>query len=388
MVRILRHYIHRQTLFRISMDLSVLGLLVCVALVYRSATPLWSGPMVLLGAALMATGASALRVRAAAQPRVLVYGCGAQAAKVGRLLQAAAPQVQLVGYYADPAGSAQAAQPNLFRSGTTLAELVKQERIQHIVVALHERHGAHLPLGELLECKQRGVQLQDLSTHFEQTLGQIRRDAVSTTWLVRGEGFAHNQARRCAKRLLDLAGASGLLLLALPVMLLTAALIALESSGSVLYRQERVGLQGRRFNMLKFRSMHSDAEHDGQARWASAADARVTRVGRFIRQRRIDELPQLINVLRGDMSLVGPRPERPCFVLSLTQALPHYSLRHSVKPGITGWAQVRFHYAASVADAAEKLQYDLYYVKNQCLLLDLVILFDTVGVVLTCQGAQ
>ncbi len=162
----------------------------------------------------------------------------------------------------------------------------------------------------------------------------------------------------------------------------------LESGGPILYLQERVGLNGRLFNVIKFRSMRTDAEQDGQPRWASAQDDRVTRVGRIIRKLRIDELPQLFSVLNGDMSLVGPRPERPYFVDKLTQELPYFAVRQSVKPGVTGWAQVRYHYGASVEDSAEKLQYDLYYVKNHTLFLDLVILFETVGVVLTAKGAQ
>jgi sugar transferase (PEP-CTERM system associated) len=394
MVRILRHYIHRQTLCHISLDLSLLGLLLLAAFLYSSAATHFAHPVLLLGAALMATGVSALRVRPVARPRVLVYGCGPQAMQVGRLLQSASPRVNLVGYYAGQTPGhlatthAATAQPNLFCSGTSLAELARKERIQQIVVAACKHPHDTQALGELLDCRQRGLQVLDLAAHFEHTLGQIRHDAVSTRWLVRGEGFVHSHLRSCTCQLLDLVGASLLLLLALPVMLLAAVLIRLESGGPVFYRQERVGLHGRTFNMLKFRSMRTDAEPDGQARWASPGDARVTRVGRFLRKRRIDELPQLLNVLRGHMSLVGPRPERPCFVHTLAQKLPHYGLRHSVKPGITGWAQVRFHYAASVDDAAQKLQYDLYYVKNQCLLLDLVILFDTVGVVLTCQGAQ
>ena len=176
--------------------------------------------------------------------------------------------------------------------------------------------------------------------------------------------------------------------LGVPVMLVAALLLLLESGGPVLYMQERVGLNGRLFNVIKFRSMRTDAEQDGQPRWATAQDDRVTRVGRIMRKLRIDELPQLFSVLNGDMSLVGPRPERPYFVDKLTQELPYFAVRQSVKPGVTGWAQVRYHYGASVEDSAEKLQYDLYYVKNHTLFLDLVILFETVGVVLTAKGAQ
>jgi exopolysaccharide biosynthesis polyprenyl glycosylphosphotransferase len=190
------------------------------------------------------------------------------------------------------------------------------------------------------------------------------------------------------KRLFDIIFASILIILASPVMLLAAIAILLESGGPILYLQERVGLNGRLFNVIKFRSMRTDAEIDGQPRWATAQDDRVTRVGRILRKLRIDELPQLFSVLSGDMSLVGPRPERPYFVDKLTQELPYFAVRQSVKPGVTGWAQVRYHYGASVEDAAEKLQYDLYYVKNHTLFLDLVILFETVGVVLTAKGAH
>jgi exopolysaccharide biosynthesis polyprenyl glycosylphosphotransferase len=194
--------------------------------------------------------------------------------------------------------------------------------------------------------------------------------------------------RTLIKRLFDIVCATLLILLALPIMFVTSILILLESGGPVLYLQERVGLNGRLFSVVKFRSMRTDAEKDGTPRWASATDDRVTRVGRVIRKLRIDELPQLFSVLGGDMSLVGPRPERPYFVDKLTQELAFYAVRQSVKPGITGWAQVRYHYGASVEDSAEKLQYDLYYVKNHTLFLDLVVLFETVGVVLMGKGAQ
>jgi exopolysaccharide biosynthesis polyprenyl glycosylphosphotransferase len=179
-----------------------------------------------------------------------------------------------------------------------------------------------------------------------------------------------------------------LLILAAPTMLVTTLLIMFETGFPVLYRQERVGANGKTFDLIKFRSMRVDAEKDGQPRWAVAADSRVTRVGRVIRRLRIDELPQLINVLKGDMSLVGPRPERPFFVAQLTRDIPYYAVRHTVKPGITGWAQVKYQYGSSVDDSLQKLQYDLYYVKNNSLFLDVVILVETVRVVLTGQGAQ
>jgi sugar transferase (PEP-CTERM system associated) len=253
---------------------------------------------------------------------------------------------------------------------------------------LAERRGGSMPLRELLDCKLLGVRVVDVATHFEKTLGQIRLDSVNPGWLIFGEGFNQGMARTLVKRVFDIICATILLLVSAPVMILTGILILLESGGPVLYLQERVGQNGRIFNVVKFRSMRTDAEKDGTPRWATAGDDRVTRVGRIIRKLRIDELPQLFTVLVGDMSLVGPRPERAFFVDQLTQEIPYYAVRLSVKPGLTGWAQVRYHYGATMEDSAEKLQYDLYYVKNHTWFLDLVILFETIGVVLTGKGAQ
>ncbi len=321
--------------------------------------------------------------------RVLVFGSGEKARLVGRTLKNSDPSVDLVGYYASPTESVgQISGRELLSSEKSLTDIVMDERVDEIVVALGERRGGSMPLRELLDCKLHGVRVVDIATHFEKTLGQIRRDAVSAGWLIFGDGFKQGWVRTVVKRIFDLLCATLLIVLALPVMLLTCFLILLESNGPVLYRQERVGLNGRLFNVIKFRSMRCDAEQDGKPRWAMAADDRVTRVGCLIRKLRIDELPQLFCVLTGDMSLVGPRPERPYFVDKLTQELPYYAVRQSVKPGVTGWAQVRYHYGASVEDAAEKLQYDLYYVKNHSLFLDLIVLFETVGVVLMGKGAH
>lgn len=327
--------------------------------------------------------------KALMRQRVLVFGAGTRAKLVGRILKNSDPNVDLVGYYASPNETVtEVSAWGLLSHEKSLTDIVMEERVDEIVVALSERRGGSMPLRELLDCKLHGVRVVDIATHFEKTLGQIRRDAVSAGWLIFGDGFEQGLMRTLVKRLFDIVCATLLILLALPVMLMTAILILLESGGPVLYRQERVGLNGRLFNVVKFRSMRTDAEKDGKPRWASATDDRVTRVGRVIRRLRIDELPQLFNVLVGDMSLVGPRPERPYFVDKLTQELPYYAVRQSVKPGVTGWAQVRYHYGASVEDSAEKLQYDLYYVKNHTLFLDLVVLFETVGVVLMGKGAQ
>jgi len=211
---------------------------------------------------------------------------------------------------------------------------------------------------------------------------------LKASWLIYGEGFVQSPLRRLSKRVFDLTAATVLLVLALPVLILSILAIFVESGLPIFFTQERVGRGGRRFKVLKLRSMRQDAEGDGVARWAQRSDSRVTRVGRVLRKLRIDELPQLVNVLNGDMSLVGPRPERPIFVDTLREQVRFYELRHSVKPGITGWAQIRYSYGASVDDAQRKLQFDLFYVKNNSLVLDLLILAETVRVVLFGEGAQ
>ena len=321
--------------------------------------------------------------------RVLVFGIGERAKMVGTALKHADPYVDLVGYYAGANESdAKVTAWGLLSMTNSLTDIVMEEQVDEIVVALSERRGGAMPMRELLDCKLRGVRVMDIATHFERTLGQIRLESVSAGWLIFGDGFGSGWVRSLVKRAFDIVCSAVLLLLTLPVMLVTAILIVIESGFPVLYFQERVGLNGRLFNVVKFRSMRSDAEKDGQPRWASAKDDRVTKIGRVIRKLRIDELPQLFSVLGGTMSLVGPRPERPFFVDSLTEQIPYYAVRHSVKPGVTGWAQIRYQYGASVEDSAEKLQYDLYYVKNHSLFLDILILFETVGVVLMRKGAQ
>ncbi len=321
--------------------------------------------------------------------RILIFGTGTRAKLVGRSLKKSDPNVDLVGYFAGPNEAVtEVSAWGVLTPDKSLTDIVIDEQVDEIVVALAERRGGSMPLRELLDCKLHGVRVVDIATHFEKTLGQIRLDSVNPGWLIFGDGFNQGLARSAIKRVFDIVFAGTLILLSLPVMLLTGILILLESGGPILYLQERVGQNGRLFSVVKFRSMRTDAEQDGTPRWATAQDDRVTRVGRFIRKLRIDELPQLVSVLTGDMSLVGPRPERAFFVDKLTQEIPYYAVRLSVKPGLTGWAQVRYHYGATMEDSAEKLQYDLYYVKNHTWFLDLVILFETVGVVLTGKGAQ
>jgi sugar transferase (PEP-CTERM system associated) len=324
-----------------------------------------------------------------ARSRILIFGAGAAARDVGETLKKNDPNADIVGFVPGP-NEREAAVPahRILVLDDTLPALAQRLGVDEIVVALTERRAGSMPLRQLLDCKVSGIKVHDLNTHFEKTLGQIRIDYLNASWLIFGDGFNQGVWRTGVKRAFDIFCASLLLVLTAPLMLVTALLIKLESPGPVLYRQERTGLDGRSFSIAKFRSMRNDAEKDGKPVWASANDARVTRVGAVIRKLRIDELPQLFNVLVGEMSLVGPRPERPYFVEQLTREIPFYALRHSVKPGVTGWAQVRYPYGATVEDSQEKLQYDLYYVKNHTLFLDLVVLMETVSVVLTGRGAR
>ncbi|UCV05542.1 TIGR03013 family XrtA/PEP-CTERM system glycosyltransferase [Dechloromonas denitrificans] len=321
--------------------------------------------------------------------KIMVFGTGARALGVKRALNKSDPSAEIVGFFPSP-NEEQTAVPGamLISRDRSLTDTAISLKVDEIVVALTERRGGSMPLRELLDCKLQGIRVLDLASHFEQTLGQIRLESLYAGWLIFGEGFRQGTMRTVVKRLFDIVCASILILLSLPIMAVTAIAIVAENGFPIFYRQERVGLNGRLFNVIKFRSMRNDAEKDGKPVWATAQDDRATKVGKIIRKLRIDELPQLFSVLKGDMSLVGPRPERPFFVDQLTKEIPFYAVRHSVKPGVTGWAQVRYHYGATVEDSAEKLQYDLYYVKNHSLFLDILVLFDTVGVVLTGKGAH
>ena len=321
--------------------------------------------------------------------RILIFGAGMTARLVGDAMRESSPGAHIVGYLAGPnEADTCVAQASLLPGHLSLLDTATQLGVDEIVVALTERRRGSMPMRALLDCKLRGIRVSDAQTHFEKSRGQIKLDYVNAGWLIFGSGFNQTPSRSAIKRIFDISCTLLLLLVSIPVMLVTALAIVLESRGPVLYRQERVGAAGRVFNVLKFRSMRADAERDGKPRWAAAQDDRITRVGRVIRTFRIDEIPQLFNVLKGEMSLVGPRPERPFFVGQLTEALPYYAVRHSLKPGITGWAQVRYQYGATLEDSREKLEYDLYYVKNHSLALDVVILFKTVSVVLSGKGAR
>jgi len=262
------------------------------------------------------------------------------------------------------------------------------QRIWGVVVAADRDRPPALPIQALLDCKLRGMPVFDVPSFCEQHLGCVDLDSIRPDWLVFTDGSSNGRISKAVKRGIDIIVSLALLLSTLPLMLLIALLVRCDSRGPVLYRQQRAGLRGKPFTLLKFRSMALDAEGAGKPRWASKHDPRITRVGSFIRPMRIDELPQLINVLRGEMSLIGPRPERPHFVEQLSQVIPLYNERSYVKPGITGWAQVNYPYGASVEDARQKLSYDLYYVKNRSLLLDLLILVATIRVMLFREGGR
>jgi sugar transferase (PEP-CTERM system associated) len=269
---------------------------------------------------------------------------------------------------------------------TFVARLGRECRASEIVVATDDRRG--LPVRQLLHCRLAGMRVIDYLDFIERETKTVDLAALQPGWLVYCDGFRCGRLSRVSKRCFDILLSAAILVFTLPVILMTSLLIKLESRGPLIYRQERVGLGGRYFVLLKFRSMRADAESDGTPRWAAGNDSRVTRIGRIIRKVRIDELPQLFNVLRGDMSFVGPRPERPVFVEEFVQRIPFFAERHCVRPGITGWAQINYHYGAGFEDACNKLSYDLYYVKNHGFFLDLVIILQTVRVILWAEGSR
>jgi sugar transferase (PEP-CTERM system associated) len=323
--------------------------------------------------------------------KILIVGDGREAQTLSRqIMQNHHTAYTIVGFY--PTESAEKSPVQLdgqvFNDSIPLEQIVLDTKVDEIIVAVREHRGGVLPIRQLLECRILGTPVHNLTTFYERLKGEVPLESMKASWLIYGTGFTQGQIRAWAKRLFDLFSAGFLLLVLWPIMLLAAFFIKMEDRGPIFFQQERVGLFGKTFYCLKFRSMRTDAEKDGVARWASTNDTRITRVGSFIRKTRIDELPQLINVLRGEMSMVGPRPERPTFVDMLEKDIPFYAIRHSVKPGVTGWAQVRYAYGASIEDSKRKLQFDLYYVKNNSVFLDFFILFETVRVVIFGEGAR
>ena len=323
--------------------------------------------------------------------RVVVVGTGVRAARIAQLVEHGRNRYFVPKAFVHACGDLRlvmGAPLDLDRTTDehALARYARTIGAKEVVVATDERRG--MPVAQLLHCKLAGFNVVDYLTFWERENGRIDIEALQPSWLIYSDGFRVSPTNAAVKRLFDIAVATGLLIFSLPVMVLAAVAVRAESAGPVLYRQERVGAGGKTFTLLKFRSMRDDAEREGIAQWAVNGDPRVTRVGAVMRKFRVDELPQLFNVLIGNMSFVGPRPERPFFVRQFAKSIPFYLERHSVKPGITGWAQVNYPYGASLEDAKQKLAYDLYYVKNRTVFLDFVILVHTVRVILFREGAR
>ncbi|MHB1950486.1 MAG: TIGR03013 family XrtA/PEP-CTERM system glycosyltransferase [Acidiferrobacteraceae bacterium] len=344
--------------------------------------------LALMGTAMARLCYIKLSEQPAVKRRVLVLGTGTRAAKIDALERSMADAAgfRVVGYLPET-GDADGRVGRVLRDEAPLTHLIRKYGVQTLVIGVRDRRG-RVPMDDILQCKLQGVEIVDLPTFLERESGRIDLDTLNASWLVFSDGFRQGRIKRWLKRGFDIGCALLALLFFLPVMAIIAVSIAIEDGWPVLYLQDRVGQGGRVFRLIKFRSMRPDAERDGVPQWAAKNDDRVTSVGRFIRKVRLDELPQIWNVLRGDMSFVGPRPERPFFVSQLEARIPYYSYRHVVKPGITGWAQIRYPYGASVEDAIQKLQYEFYYIKNNTLFLDFVVLIQTLQVLVWNQGAR
>lgn len=355
------------------------------------ATLLWAAFVAFVGAAIVRFVFDKIVDQEIFKRRVLVYGSGRRGQSIARLRRRSDRR----GFVAIGFVPADGDDPNAVPANqklqpvSDLLSLCRQHRIDEIVVAMDDRR-RQFPMDQLLECRLEGVDIVELVTFLERETGKVRLDVLHPSWMIFAEGFRQGRIHGSLERAFDVIASLILLTVALPVMLLTAIAIKVSEgpSASIFYRQMRVGQYGRTFKLLKFRSMREDAEHDGQAQWAQKNDQRVTAVGSFIRMTRVDELPQILNVLRGEMSFVGPRPERPQFVAQLNERIPYYRERHSIKPGITGWAQLCYPYGSSEQDATEKLQYDLYYVKNHSLIFYIAILVQTVEVIVWGKGAR
>lgn len=320
--------------------------------------------------------------------RVLVLGAGHRANRLRELGNRQGAGFALVGYIGMSDSEAVVEEAIARSAIKDLSRFVKNLDVSEVVLALEERRNA-LPLKDLLRIKTAGVHVNEFSSFMERETGRVDLDTVNPSWLIFSDGFSSGRMfSSAAKRVFDILASALLCVLALPLIVLFSIIVKLDSPGPAFFRQTRVGLFGETFEVIKLRSMRSDAEKAGEAKWAQTNDPRVTRVGKFIRKTRIDELPQVWSVLKGQMSFVGPRPERPQFVTELEQHLPYYAERHMVKPGITGWAQINYPYGASIEDSRHKLEYDLYYAKNYTPFLDLLILLQTVRVILWGEGAR
>lgn len=324
------------------------------------------------------------------EERILILGTQDVAIKVAKeLLKRKALGFKVVGFLdenRDNLGRS-LVNPKIIGTYESLHSVVVRERVDKVIIAAPERRG-RLPIQELLGARAQGIEFLEGNRFYEQISGKVCLEEMKPSGFIYAKGFKKSGFAKWSKRLTGIVVSLAIGIISLPVMLLLAVLIKLDSSGPVFYRQERVGEEGKPFMLLKFRSMKENAEALSGPVWAQEHDPRVTRIGRFMRKTRLDELPQIINVLKGDMSFVGPRPERAFFVEQLSQEIPFYQLRFAVKPGVTGWAQISYPYGASVEDAKEKLRYELYYIKNMSLLFDLLIIFQTVKIVFFGRGAR
>jgi len=323
------------------------------------------------------------------EERMLVMGTGPTGISLVRdIIHRPELQLKVVGFLDEKGENIgkSLVNPGIIGATADIESIVRNENIDHVVVSLMERRG-RMPVRQLLHLKFAGVRVEDAHSFYERLTGRISLEHLSPSWLIFSDGFRKSTLLVWAKRAIDTIIALIAVIFCLPIFAFVAGAIVAESGFPILYRQERTGLRGRRFQMLKFRSMYNDAEKNGP-QWTSQNDRRITRVGRWIRKFRIDELPQLINVLRGEMSIVGPRPERPEFVSILEEQIPYYGLRHSVRPGITGWAQVKYQYGASVEETRTKLEHDFFYIKHLSVMLDFAVIFETAKVMLSGRGAK
>jgi sugar transferase (PEP-CTERM system associated) len=336
---------------------------------------------------LMHTGYARLMNSSGLARKVLVLGTGPLAKKIGDLITTTNHQHILKGYVNLTGESAQVPLESIVGNGNGLVETVKEKQAHKLVVSLSERRG-FFPVQDVLNCKFSGIEVIDAPSFYEEMTGKLLIENITPSWFIFSNGFRMTATKRVNKRVFDVIFSLLGLLLTMPLLPLVALMIKLDSRGPVLFRQLRVGELEKGFMLYKFRTMRQDAENSTGAVWAQKNDPRVTRLGKWLRKARIDELPQLYNVLKGEMSFIGPRPERPEFVSELKKCIPYYSERHFVKPGVTGWAQIRYPYGASVEDAVEKLRHDLYYIKNISFFLDVLIFVETIKVMLFGRGAR
>jgi sugar transferase (PEP-CTERM system associated) len=319
--------------------------------------------------------------------RVVILGVGTTAENIGALIPESDENYLLSGYVRCSDELSVVPSDWILENKGGIYETVKREKADKIVVSLSERRGV-FPLSDVMACKLDGVEVVDAPSFYEHVTGKLFLEGINPSWIIFSNGFNVSRVRKILKRGMDVLCATVGIILTFPFLPLIALAIKLDSPGPVFYRQERVGEREKPFSLYKFRTMRADAESETGAVWAQKNDSRVTRLGAFFRKTRIDELPQFFNILCGEMSMVGPRPERPEFVNKLKEIIPYYSERHFVKPGVTGWAQVRYPYGASVEDAMEKLRFDLYYIKNLSLTFDFMIILETIQVVLFRRGAR